>query len=283
VIFFGRKLSRRDPAREKILRKFEKHIGYRFKNLNLLNTALTHPSYLNEKLIKDQPHYERMEFLGDSVLGLVVCGHIYNKFPDYDEGDLSGIKSHVVSEKSLYKIAKRMELGKYILFGSGEARTGGRRKSSILANVFESVTGSIFLDGGFKKCQQFILKFAEDDIIIHPPDREASNHKGKLQKLGQHYFAQDPHYIIASEEGPSHARSFVVEVCVDGNKLGEGKGRSKKEAEQKAARNSLRYIATKEFKDKFGEPEIKTKSSKKRKSSRWHKKATPDISKNLEN
>ncbi len=247
MIFFWRKLTKRDSAREKILREFEKHIGYRFKNLDLLNEALTHPSFLNEKQIKDQAHYERLEFLGDSVLSLVVCSHIYGEFPHYDEGGLSDVKSHVVSERSLTIVAKRMGLGKYILLGSGEARTGGRRKSSILANVFEAVIGSIYLDGSFKKAQNFILRFAENDIVVHPPDREASNFKGRLQKMAQYYLGADPHYRVVAEKGPSHARIFEVEVHVKKLKLGLASGRSKKEAEQKAASTSLSFIESDEF------------------------------------
>jgi len=242
MIFFWRKLKKRDPAREKLLRGFEKEIGYRFSDLNLLNTALTHPSYLNEKQIKDQADYERMEFLGDSVLGLVVSSFIYKKFPHYDEGGLSDIKSWVVSEKMLASVARRMRIGKYILLGSGEARSGGRRKNSILSNVFESVVGAIYLDGGFDKGRNFILKFFRHDIVSRPPNREANNFKGKLQKLTQNRFGADPHYAIIAEHGPSHSRMFEIEVSVTDRKLASGKGRSKKEAEQKAALAAIRLL-----------------------------------------
>jgi len=246
VLFFRRKLAVRDPAREKVLREFEKKAGYRFKNINLLNTALTHPSYLHEKQIKDRSHYERMEFLGDSVLSLVVCSHIYTTFPHYSEGSLSDIKSHVVSEKALAVVAIRMELGKYILFGSGEASTGGRKKASILSNVFESVVGAIYLDGGFEQASKYILRFASEDIIEHPPDRESSNYKGLLQKMSQDFFGADPHYRVITEKGPSHSPTFEIEVWVKETMLGKGLGRSKKDAEQKAAKKSMEFFKSEE-------------------------------------
>lgn len=264
MIFFRRKLKKRDPARDKILYQFEKLIGYRFKDLNILNTALTHPSFLNEKQIKDQSHYERMEFLGDSVLSLVVCSHVYHEFPHYDEGSLSDIKSHVVSEKALAVVARRMGLGKYILFGLGEAKTGGRKKNSILANVFESVIGAIYLDGGFDKSRKFILKIARDDIISHPPGREGSNFKGILQQLSQYLLGADPHYRVVAEHGPSHSRIFEVEVYVKKHKLGFGIGKSKKEAEQIAAKASIKFLKSDKFyelEDTYG---IETENTPKR-------------------
>lgn len=249
MLFFWRKLKKHDPAREKVLREFEKKIGYRFRSLDLFNTALSHPSYLNENQIKDQSHYERMEFLGDSVLGLVVCAHIYKEFPRYNEGMLSDIKSHVVSEKCLAVVAKRMGIGKYILLGAGEARNGGRRKNSILSNVFEAILGAIFLDGGFESAKRYLLRVSKDDIVLHPPDRERSNYKGILQKQCQVFLAADPHYRVVAEKGPSHSRTFEIEVWVKNRRLGGGKGRSKKEAEQKAALESIKFFEAPEFKE----------------------------------
>ena len=230
------------------MREFEKMIGYRFKSLDLLNSGLTHPSYLNEKQIKDMEHYERLEFLGDAVLGLIVCGHIYKEFPHYNEGSLSDIKSHVVSEKHLSAISKRMGMGKYILLGAGEARSGGRRKNSILANVFESTLGAIFLDGGFESAKRYMLRVSKDDIVMHPPNRELSNYKGILQKQCQTFLSADPNYRVISESGPSHKRTFEMEVWVNNRRLGSAVGRSKKEAEQKAALVSIKYFETEEFK-----------------------------------
>lgn len=223
MLFFQKKLSPPDSARKKILREFQKKIEYRFKDINLLNVALTHPSYLHEKQVSDRSHYERMEFLGDSVLSLAVCSHIYETFPEYTEGSLSDIKSYVVSEKCLAVVSIRMGLGKYILFGSGEAGTGGRKKNSILANVFESVIGAIFLDGGFEKAKDYILRFAAEDIVVHPPDREASNFKGLLQKITQDHFGADPHYRVVTEVGPSHSPTFEIEVWVKEVMLGHSK------------------------------------------------------------
>lgn len=249
MLFFWRKLKKHDPTREKVLRAFEKMIGYRFKSLDLLNSALTHPSYLNEKQIKDQAHYERLEFLGDAVLGLIVCGHIFKEFPHYNEGSLSDIKSHVVSEKHLSAISKRMGVGKYILLGAGEARSGGRRKISILANVFESIVGAIFLDGGFESARRYMLRVSRDDIVMHPPNRELSNYKGILQKQCQHFLSSDPNYRVVSENGPSHKRTFEMEVWVNNRRLGSAMGRSKKEAEQKAALVGIKYFESPEFRD----------------------------------
>ena len=263
MLFFWRKLKAHDPAREKVLRDFEKMIGYRFKSLDLLNAALTHPSYLNEKQIKNQEHYERLEFLGDAVLGLIVCGHIYKEFPHYNEGALSDIKSHVVSEKHLSAISKRMGMGKYILLGAGEARSGGRRKISILANVFESIVGAIFLDGGFESARRYMLRVSRDDIVMHPPNRELSNYKGILQKQCQVFLSADPNYRVISESGPSHKRTFEMEVWVNNRRLGSAVGRSKKEAEQKAALVSIKYFQNPEFQKISKElEELKLKKSK---------------------
>jgi ribonuclease-3 len=249
MFFFRRKsLTNRDTEREKILRSFEKKICYRFKDINILNCALTHPSFLHENQITGEEHYERMEFLGDSVLGLIVCRHIYCEFPDYAEGALSDIKSHVVSEKHLANISKRMELGKYIRFGAGEARTGGRKKHSILANAFEAVLGAIFIDGGYDKAEKYLLKFSRDDIVMHPPNRESSNFKGILQRYCQTYLNSDPNYRVIGEKGPSHSRRFEMEVWVGETRLGYGEGKSKKEAEQNAAADSVKYFESPEFK-----------------------------------
>ncbi|MEE8484757.1 MAG: ribonuclease III [Nitrospinota bacterium] len=266
IFFRWRKLKKHDPAREKVLREFEKKIGYRFNNLDILNTALTHPSFLNENQIKDQSHYERMEFLGDAVLGLIVCGHIYKEFPHYNEGNLSDIKSHVVSEKMLASIAKRMELGKYILFGPGEARTGGRRKNSIMANAFESALGAVYLDGGYEKARNYLLRLSKEDIVIHPPDREPFNYKGILQKKCQLFLGADPNYRLMGEKGPSHSRTFHIEVWAKNRRLGAGKGRSKKEAEQKAALDSIKFFETGELKDAKPLPRPKRKRSRSKRS-----------------
>lgn len=269
MFFFRRKkLTNPDPEREKVLREFERRIGYRFKDPNLLNTALSHPSYLHENQIKDEEHYERMEFLGDSVLGLIVCHHIYSEFPHYHEGELSDIKSHVVSEKHLHAIAKRMDLGKFLRFGPGEARTGGRRKASILANAFEAVLGAVFLDGGFEKAQKYLLKFGSEDIVVHPPDREASNYKGILQKYCQTHLASDPNYRVVGEQGPSHHRKFQIEVWAKDIKLGAGDGRSKKDAEQSAAANSIKYFESGRFSAENGD-KVPALPVKKRRRKRW--------------
>ncbi len=266
-LFRRKKLAKSDPEREKILREFEKKIGYKFGNLNTLNAALTHPSYLHENQINDENHYERMEFLGDSVLGLIVCRHLYNEFPDYAEGDLSDVKGHVVSEKHLANMAKRMELGNYVRFGAGEARTGGRKKLSILANAFESVLGAVFLDGGYDKSEKYLLKFSKDDIVMHPPDRESSNFKGILQKYCQTHLNSDPNYRVVGEHGPSHSRKFEMEVWSSNTKLGSGLGKSKKEAEQNAASNSIKYFESEEFKTTHkDEPFLSKRKNTKR---RW--------------
>ena len=270
MMFFLRKIKLNPPdaEREKVLKEFQKKIGYRFRNINVLNIALTHPSFLHENQITEEEHYERMEFLGDSVLGLIVCQHIYNEFPDYDEGNLSDIKSHVVSEKHLAAIAKRMELGKFTRFGAGEARTGGRRKSSILANVFEAVLGAIFLDGGFEKANKYLLKFSKDDIVMHPPERESSNFKGILQKYCQTYLSSDPNYRVVGEKGPSHSRKFEMEVWAKNIKLGTGEGRSKKDAEQSAAANSIKYFESTEFRQQHKIPDV-ARTDKKPRRRKW--------------
>lgn len=213
-----------------------KNIKYQFNNENLLITALTHSSYANEHKVES---YERLEFLGDSILSYIVSDYIYNNFTELPEGGLSKLRSAIVCERSLEQIANELEVGKYLLLSKGEDMTGGRTRPSILADVFESILAAIYLDGGIEPAKKFVFDFL-GEYIINARNGKAvfKDYKTRLQEFVQQ---KDKHatYTSVSESGPEHNKVFVVAVHIDGEQLANGEGKSKKEAEQNAARNGL--------------------------------------------
>jgi ribonuclease-3 len=225
-------------ARESQLRDFECILGYSFKHIELLNTALTHSSYANE-YGRGMQHNERLEFLGDSVLSLIISEYLYKNYPDLPEGNLTKVKAFVVSEVSLAGAARRIGLGHKMLLGKGEEYSGGRDRSSILADAFESIIAAIFLDGGLDCARDFVLKNLSDFIFDAMEGKGLRDYKTDLQEILQKDSDRAIEYRIVRDSGPDHEKVFVAQVYHGSKLIGEGKGRSKKEAEQHAAQKAL--------------------------------------------
>ncbi|MFU0801284.1 MAG: ribonuclease III [Xylanivirga thermophila] len=223
------------------LEMFQNDIGYLFNDPSLLDIALTHSSYANESKHKMQ-YNERLEFLGDSVLSIIISSYLYNKFPNLPEGSLTKMRAGIVSEPSLAQAARKIDLGKYLLLGNGEQRTGGRERDSILADAMEAVMGAVYLDGGIDKATLFILDILNDNIIDVQQGKGFRDYKTDLQEAIQSHSNNDIKYKIVEEQGPDHNKMFVAQVIYDGCIIGQGKGRSKKEAEQTAAHQALNKI-----------------------------------------
>ena len=223
------------------LNLLEKRLGYVFKEKNLLNKSLTHKSYANEKsgTLKNN---ERFEFLGDSVLDLLVSEHMLKEYPQYAEGRLSKIRAAVVNEGCLADIANEINLGTYLLLGKGEDLSGGRVKNSILANAFEALAGGVFLDGGLVKASAVFLPYLDKKIISFAGNSHLKDFKSGLQEFTQVSRGCIPSYNIINETGPDHEKHFEVAVMIGDECMGEGSGRTKKEAEQMAAKIALQKL-----------------------------------------
>lgn len=220
------------------LAKLEKIIGYKFKDKGLAQKALTHKSYADEAGLSE--FNERMEFLGDSVLAAVVAEHLFNKHPDEDEGKLSQIKSQLVSRINLGKWAKDIDLGEFIYISKGEEASGGRKRESLLSNTFEALIASLYIDGGFDAAKKFICThLAKHRRVV------INDAKSKLQEYIQSAYKALPEYKIMGETGPDHEKIFEVGVFFKKTMLGSGEGKSKKEAEQAAAKKALKEIRLK--------------------------------------
>lgn len=221
--------------------EIEKRIGYNFKDHNLLMTALTHSSYANESRnnISDN---ERLEFLGDSVLGLVIADYLYKVFAQYKEGDLTKIRASIVSEGSLAEIARSIELGEFLYLGKGEANTGGRNRDSILADAVEAIIGAVYLEGGINQASELIIRLFTPVIKQSFEGKGFQDYKTQLQEVLQKNSDKEINYHVIEENGPDHNKEFVVEVHHNGQAIGTGKGKSKKEAEQQAAKEALEKI-----------------------------------------
>ncbi len=223
-----------------MIKDLEKAIGYRFQNITLLQNALTHSSYANERWHNSLMSNERLEFLGDSVLGMVVAEYLYRTFPDRPEGELTRMRADMVCEKTLAAIAARIELGKHLMLGNGEEQGGGRSRESILADAVESVIAAAFLDGGMEAARKFIEQF----VLVEVPVKKLHNadHKTALQELVQQKKNQVLSYRLIGESGPDHDKRFDVQVSLNGNVVGTGSGSSKKRAEQMAAHSALENL-----------------------------------------
>ncbi len=215
--------------------ELEQRIGYTFKDAALLTEALCHSSYANEKRGALRCN-ERLEFLGDSVLSIVVSNYLFRhtKLP---EGDLTKIRASLVCEKSLYEWAKRLGLGDFLLLGHGEDQSGGRERPSVLSDAFEAVIAAIFLDGGMEPAERHILRFLPEQF--DRPSDAFHDYKTVLQEVIQQNPEEHVEYVLVGEEGPDHNKTFTVEVRLNSNVIGRGTGRSKKLAEQAAAREAL--------------------------------------------
>ncbi len=220
--------------------KLEEIIGYTFKNKRLLEQALSHSSYANEKKHSLQSN-ERLEFLGDSVLSIVVSEYLYTHLRSVAEGDLTKLRASLVCEKSLHVFAEEIHLGKFLLLGKGEENTGGRERPSILADAFEAVIAAIYLDGGMDAARKHILHFMPKDIG-QSAKPVFDDFKTVLQEVVQKNPEEKVEYVLIGEEGPDHNKRFVVEVMLNSQVIGKGKGRSKKEAEQLAAKEALELM-----------------------------------------
>ncbi|WP_427338587.1 ribonuclease III [Caloranaerobacter sp. DY30410] len=228
-----------DNERMKLLDELQNKIGYRFHNINLLNRALTHSSYANEHRRLKIKYNERLEFLGDSVLSLVVSDYIFEKYPKFPEGELTKLRAVIVCETSLSTVAKKLNLGKYLLLGKGEEATGGRERISILADTLEALIGSIYLDGGLGEARKFILNVLKNIIEDAVEGKILIDYKTQLQEIIQKSSKSGVCYNVMNEYGPDHNKIFQVKVSLNNQVLGEGVGRSKKDAEQCAAKNAL--------------------------------------------
>lgn len=220
-------------------------IGYEFKNQALLKQAFTHSSYANEHRNYEIQDNERLEFLGDAILDLIVSEYLFNKYPDMPEGDLSKIRASIVCEPSLAKMSKEMNVGEYILLGKGEEMTGGRTRASILADAFEAITGAVFQDGGFESVKQFICRTIINEVKDMAIEELYTDYKTLLQENIQKESAEPISYEVVGEEGPDHDKYFYVQVSHGENALGKGVGKSKKEAEQNAAKIALMNLKNK--------------------------------------
>ncbi len=217
---------------------FEKKIGYEFKNKTLLESALTHSSYANEKKLA-RDYNERLEFLGDSVLGVIAAEYFYHNVKHLPEGEMTKRRAACVCEKSLYSFAKEIDLGKYIFLGKGEENTGGRDRVSILADAFEAVIAAMYLDGGLDEVRNFVLDFVKKAANQQMQFRD---YKTELQEIIQKNPDEHLSYSLVGESGPDHDKRFEVEVNLNSNVIGCGIGKSKKLAEQEAARQALELM-----------------------------------------
>ncbi len=219
------------------LSDIQQRIGYQFENQELLERALTHKSYANENRLA--AHNERLEFLGDAVLSLIISEYLMNACPTSSEGDLSRLRAAVVSEPALASIARDIDLGNYLLLGRGEEQTGGRDKDSLLANCLEALIASIYLDANNTAVEQFVIRFFEGLIKKTCASRNTLDYKTEVQELCQDRLKQLPEYRIAAETGPDHLKQFTIELTIKGEVYGRGIGKNKKEAEQRAAKEAL--------------------------------------------
>lgn len=229
--------------RKKLLRNLQKKINYRFKSLALLEQGLCHKSYCHEVVKADLGDNERLEFLGDAVLDLVIGHLIMEHHPDYAEGELTRLRAAVVNKSRLAKIAREIDLGAYLLLGKGEELTGGRQKNSILAASLEALLAAIYLDGGFKKAFAVISALFSSHLEATAAGHDYQDFKTQLQEFAQEIFRAIPRYQLAKEIGPDHDKIFGVKVFIQDKVVGLGAGKSKKEAEQRAAQKSLQKLS----------------------------------------
>lgn len=223
------------------MRLLEEKIGYTFKDKELLLTALTHSSYANERQSQGARCYERLEFLGDSILGAVTADFLYRHKPELPEGRMTRLRSELVCETSLHGIAARLELGSYMRLGKGEEHTGGRQRPSIMADMVEAIIAAMYLDGGLEPAKRFIYAMLLDSAMVDDAHVSA-DHKTELQELVQQKSGSSIAYELIGESGPDHNKTFTFRVSINGVAAGEGSGKTKKEAEQMAACRALEAL-----------------------------------------
>jgi len=224
------------------MQELEKKLNYVFRNPKLLSEALSHSSYANEHRSAGLKSNERLEFLGDSVLGFVTAEFLFVQHPDLPEGDLTRIRAALVCEQSLYEVAQTLNLGRYLKLGRGEEAGGGRTRTSILADAMEAVFAAVYLDGGIGEASALIHRCLLDVQKEEVVEERRRDYKTALQELVQRQADQVLTYRMIGEEGPDHNKTFIAEVLLNGEPFGSGRGRSKKEAEQAAAKSALEKL-----------------------------------------
>ena len=221
--------------------ELEDKIGYHFKNKELLNTALTHSSYAKERKSQHIKYNERLEFLGDAVLSVIVSDYIFLHCPDLPEGELTKLRASLVCEKSLFEFAKKIDLGSFLVLSKGERKNGGAERPSIVSDAFEALIAAVYLDGGIEPATKHVLNFIIP-AIKSSKKPQVKDYKTTLQEIIQKNPGERLEYVPVSESGPDHNKHFVFEVHLNSNVIGKGGGRSKKEAEQQAAREALELM-----------------------------------------
>lgn len=222
------------------MKALQEKLNYSFKNEKLLINALTHSSFANEARDGISSN-ERLEFLGDSVLSIIVSEYVYKKFRNLPEGELTKLRASLVCEKSLCSFSRELELGKYLRLGKGEDKGGGRERDSILADAFEAVLAAMYLDGGFEVAKNHVMRFIIEELA-HVDDEVFKDYKTALQEIIQRNPEESVTYILTGEQGPDHDKIFEVEVRLNSNTIGKGTGKNKKQAEQSAAKEALRLM-----------------------------------------
>ncbi|MEE0841005.1 MAG: ribonuclease III [Acutalibacteraceae bacterium] len=219
------------------MKRLEANLNYKFKDISLLKNALSHSSYANEKHLSCGSN-ERLEFLGDAVLSVIVADYLYNNFGNKPEGELTKLRASLVCEKSLCGFARTLEIGDFLFLGKGEDANGGRERNSILADAFEAVLAAMYLDGGMEVARNHVLRFIKDELS-HTEDEVFHDYKTTLQEVIQKNPEERLTYVLSGESGPDHNKSFTVEVLLNSNVIGCGTGKTKKRAEQMAAKDAL--------------------------------------------
>ncbi|KPJ58039.1 MAG: hypothetical protein AMJ42_04060 [Deltaproteobacteria bacterium DG_8] len=225
------------------LKHLQKNISYTFKDLSLLNQAFTHKSYLNENPDQGYSDNERLEFLGDAVLDVIISHSLMDSFPKYTEGELTKLRSSIVNERRIADLARKLNLGEFLLLGKGEDFTEGRNKNSILADTYEALIAAIYLDGGYKSAFRVVKRHFTDILSsTHQGGLYYRDYKSQLQEYTQSVFKAIPKYVLVKESGPDHNKSFEVNITLNNKVWGKGFGKSKKAATQKAAQEALERL-----------------------------------------
>lgn len=224
------------------IKNLEKNLKYTFRDSSLLQNALIHPSYINERHMERIYSNQRLEFFGDSVLSLAVSEYIFTNLRSFPEGKLTELRARVVCEESLAKMAEKLEVGDYLILGKGEIKSGGNRRPSTLSDAMEAIIAAVYLDGGFEEAKKLVLTNLADDINEYSKTGETTtNYKSELQEFVQAR-GMVLSYKVVEESGPEHAKSFVVSANIDGKEISQGQGSSKKRAEQDAARTAYAIL-----------------------------------------
>lgn len=223
------------------MRDLEDYLGYTFKNGKLLENALAHSSYANE-VRGGVTSNERLEFLGDSVLSIIVSSYIYENFKKMPEGELTRLRSSLVCEKTLCGFSRKLNLGEFLLLGKGERKNGGADRDSILADAFEAVLAAIYLDGGINPARKFVMRFVTEELKGYDVKADFKDYKTLLQEIVQRNPEESVQYYLTGESGPDHDKLFTVEVRLNSNTIGTGNGKSKKDAEEMAAKQALKLM-----------------------------------------